>query len=103
MVVLERRAEQGRTHLAAVGFGAVVDNRGAFRLHGLAPGSYTLAVTPPMGANGQTSFAPFYYPGVVQSDRAEWFALRPGEARSGMDLMLRETAPLAKKSRTARA
>jgi protocatechuate 3,4-dioxygenase beta subunit len=93
--ILERRAEQGRARLAVVGFGAMVDDRGAYRLHDLAPGSYTLVVTPPMSVTGQASFAPLYYPGVVQSERAEWITLRPGEARAGMDLLLRETARYA--------
>ena len=32
-----------------------------------------------MSATGQAGFAPLYYPGVVQSERAEWITLRPGE------------------------
>lgn len=81
-----------RERLAAVGFGAIVDDRGAYRLHSLAPGTYTLVVTPPLSG---ASFAPLYYPGVTESARAEWFTLRLGEARSGMDLLLRETTSYA--------
>ncbi len=95
VTLLTHRTGRGESSLMATGTAATVDDRGIFRLHGLAPGSYTLAVTPPISATGQASFAALYYPGVTESSRAEWFTLQPGEARSRVDLLLRETASVA--------
>ena len=71
--------------------GAMTNDRGEFRLFGLAPGEYMLH------ANGQTMqgdkrrHAPVYYPGVVDAASAERVRLLPGQEIANLDFTLRLT------------
>lgn len=72
---------------------ALTDDRGQYRIFGLAPGDYYLKATeslqPPMYSGGGeeyfalqslgAEYAPIYYPGVLQRSQAEAVSLRPGD------------------------
>ena len=87
IVAMTRRGTDTGVRLQAEGDGMELDDRGEFRLYGLVPGLYTLAVVP-TGEPNVASFAPLYFPGVVKADRAEFFELRSGETRSDIQVSL---------------
>lgn len=71
---LVKRSQGGTDMLYSVAT-AQTDDRGEFRLFGLAPGSYYLSAADPAfvsvsSANGVLHYAPTYYPGTTQADRA---------------------------------
>jgi hypothetical protein len=77
---LLRRDEGGR--------GAFTDGRGIYRLHGLFPGTYSVAVVPDESEMDVAAFSPVYWPGFTDPGRAEYFPLAAGEVKTGVDLTL---------------
>jgi len=67
---------------------ALTDDRGLYRLYGLTPGRYTVAVLPDAEPQSGAAFMPLYYPGVAEESRAEFLRLEAGEERDGADLSL---------------
>src|ERR1700691_632727 len=65
--------------LVAVGAPAFTDDRGAYRLYGLAPGRYTVALVPMAEKAGSAAFPPVYFPGTPEPGRAETLSLDPGD------------------------
>ena len=61
------------------------DDRGRYRLHGLPPGHYSVAVIPTRGASG---FPPTFFSGSVDPGRAVFFELKPGETRTSVVLTI---------------
>jgi protocatechuate 3,4-dioxygenase beta subunit len=93
---------------------ATTDDRGVYRIYGLAPGEYVVAAVPrlgpgagaavvtdaevqwaktqngPMPAPGRSaSYAPIYYPGGTDANTAVGITLAAAEERAGVDLPLR--------------
>jgi protocatechuate 3,4-dioxygenase beta subunit len=68
------------------------DDRGEYRLTGLAAGTFAVAVIRAniITTNGQarTNFVLVYYPGTSAPDRAEPVRLQQGEERSGVDFVV---------------
>lgn len=84
---------------------AVTDDRGNYRIFGLAPGEYLVAAVPPAGAVGASStgsmassgaapnsrpvsygYAPVFYPGTPAAENAAWIRVSIGEEHNGIDL-----------------
>ena len=91
---LQVRYENGRAVAHAFGWTRATDDRGRYRLFGLAPGSYLIVaslegmeVTP----KGTTGFAPVYYPGSPQIDAAQMLSVAPNSDLSGTDLTFATT------------
>lgn len=93
VIAVARRVSGGTVSLSQQGAAAFTDDRGAYRLYGMPPGRYTVAVIPEGEQIGSASFSPVYYPGASDGSQAEFFALKPGEQRQHLDLPL--TAPAA--------
>lgn len=93
VIAVARRVSGGTASLIQQGAAAFTDDRGAYRLYGLPPGRYTVAVIPEGEQIGSASFSQVYYPGASDGGQAEFFALKPGEQRQHLDLPL--TAPAA--------
>lgn len=71
----------------------VTDDRGKFRLFGLAPGTYYIAadVGPGFGSGKNAmSYSATYYPGVVDASAASPVTLRAGDEFTGADFPLQE-------------
>jgi hypothetical protein len=68
---------------------ATTNDRGEYRIWGLAPGKYYVRATHPRGAaalqNSQV-YVPIFYPGVSDPSRTQTIELHPGEELSGIDL-----------------
>ncbi|MGA2101430.1 MAG: carboxypeptidase regulatory-like domain-containing protein [Candidatus Sulfotelmatobacter sp.] len=68
------------------------DDRGEFRIWGLAPGQYYLkAINPRSVERGPTPtqvYVPIFYPGVADPAQAQAIELHPGEELSGINLSL---------------
>jgi len=92
VVAVPRRLNQSGFRFAMEGREHRTDDRGYFRIFDLPPGHYTVAVVPEGGAANEIPFAPVYFPGVLEPERAEFFALRPGEVRGGTNLSLLSVA-----------
>lgn len=88
VIAVARRVSGGTVSLIQQGAAAVTDDRGAYRLYGMPPGRYTVAVIPEGEQIGSASFSPVYYPGASDGSQAEFFALKPGEQRQHLDLPL---------------
>jgi len=71
--------------------GAMTNDRGEFRLFGLAPGEYMLYANPQMLQGDQRRHAPVYYPGVVDAAAAERIRILPGQEIVNLDFTLRLT------------
>jgi hypothetical protein len=68
---------------------ATTNDRGEYRIWGLAPGKYYLRATHPRGGAmrpGAQVFVPIFYPGVTDPSRTQPVELRPGDEISGIDL-----------------
>ncbi len=112
--VQQRRMQNGDRILSPVG-GGMTDDRGSYRIYGLAPGEYVVTATPtrqatnarpltdadvdaalrgspmppaPPGAEPNTSFATVYYPGTTRVNDAQPLLLGTGEDRQNVDLRL---------------
>jgi protocatechuate 3,4-dioxygenase beta subunit len=89
---------------------AQTDDRGQYRIFGLAPGEYYIqasdSLVPDFGTAVSQSFwvlrdlgteyAPVYYPGVAQEDQAQLLSLKPGsEVQADFSMQRVKTAELA--------
>ena len=87
VVALSKRFSANGDRLVVEARGAA-DDRGDYRVYGLGPGRYTVAVLPNGQFDDSEVFAPQYFPGVSQPNRAEFFVLKPGDTRSNTDFVL---------------
>ena len=76
----------------------VTDDRGHFRLYGLAPGQYFITAFDPAysrvgDALGQLFYGPTFYPGTVYQDDAQRITLDPGVPREGLQFKLQIIRP----------
>lgn len=83
----------GRKRVVNVGRVLTTNERGAFHLFGLPPGTYYLSATLMSGQNmsdaaTRAGYAPTYYPGTSDITAAETITLTEGEQRSGLTLAL---------------
>lgn len=113
--VTQRKMQNGERVFASGG-SATTDDRGMYRVHGLAPGEYLVAAFPPRrvtasartltdaevdaalrgtpiaapsaGADPDIAFAPVYFPGTTQAENAQPVLLAPGDDRQNLDLRL---------------
>lgn len=67
---------------------AVSDDRGEFRIYGLRPGSYLLAVNAQRNTSSLKSVATLFYPGERQRANGTLFDLLPGQEVSVPDMIL---------------
>lgn len=67
---------------------AISDDRGEFRIYGLRPGSYTVAVNANRNASPMKSLGTLFYPGERESANATTFDLLPGQEVSIPDMVL---------------
>jgi protocatechuate 3,4-dioxygenase beta subunit len=105
--VMLREFRPGQSRLIPVG-SASTDDRGEYRVWGLAPGRYFLAASHVAAADpsaiavpvpelsgeadqSRESYAPTYYPGTVDFSRADAIELGPGEERSCTPLTMTTT------------
>ncbi len=68
---------------------ATTNDRGEYRIWGLAPGKYYVRATHPRGGAvrpGSTIYVPIFYPGVSDLSRTQPIELHPGDEISGIDL-----------------
>lgn len=77
---------------------AVTDDRGDFRLVGLAPGQYYVSASDPAyldvgDKDGQLFYSPTFYPGVVFPDEATRITLDPGVTSERLEFKLRIIRP----------
>jgi hypothetical protein len=114
----QRKMQNGERVVIPTGFGATTDDRGAYRVYGLAPGEYFVTARPqnsaqfaagarpltdaevdaalrgaplpppPPGWDPNMSFATVYYPGTVRGDDAQPVLVATGEDRQNIDLRL---------------
>lgn len=115
VTVTQRKMQNGERVFGGGGT-ATTDDRGMYRVHGLAPGEYLVAAMPlrrvgvdarvltdaevdaalrgsPINATAggpepETAFAPVYFPGTTQADNAQPILLAPGDSRENTDLRL---------------
>jgi hypothetical protein len=78
----------GHSRLAYAGGPVPTDDRGSYRLHGLPPGYYSVAVIATGEADGPEVFASVYFPRSVDPGKAVFFELKPDETRMSADLTL---------------
>lgn len=88
--------ENKRTFVTAAQ--SVTDDRGHYRLYGLAPGQYYVTGFDPAYANvgdelGQLFYGPTFYPGTVYQDDAVRVTLDPGAPIEGLDFKLKIVRP----------
>jgi hypothetical protein len=81
--------------LVGVGSGGITDDTGAYRVYGLAPGSYYVAATSPRNINTPLSiggapvaYASTYFPGTIDAGAAERVSLGPGQEQPNIDFAL---------------
>ena len=77
-----------KRQLSDAGTGTTND-RGEYRIWGLAPGKYYVRATHPRGAAARSSnqvYAPIFYPGVSDPSRTQSMELHPGDEITGIDL-----------------
>ncbi len=93
--VMRYRYMNGRRRMIPAGRFAQSDDIGSFRLFGLAPGAYYVSATMrPMGmmgmnaGEGNTSYAPTYYPGTGSAQQAEAINVGLGAEVSGITFAL---------------
>ena len=114
----QRKVQNGERVVVPTGNGATTDDRGFYRVHGLAPGEYLVTALPlrqgagsaraltdaevdaalrgtplpaqgPSGSDGQTgAYAPVYFPGTTRMNDAQPVLLATGEDRQNIDLRL---------------
>ena len=93
--VLRYLFANGRWQLSpagSVGPAATTDDRGVFRIFGLAPGTYYVQASPntwrARGQRGVRAYAPTFYPGVVELGAAQPIEVAAGEEVTGFDFAL---------------
>lgn len=113
--VTKRRMQNGELVFSSMS-SVTTDDRGMYRIHGLAPGEYLLTALPspqagaparaltdaevdaalrgtPItgsspGADSEMALAPVHFPGTTQADNAQALLLAPGDDRQNLDLRL---------------
>lgn len=88
MIAVVRRRDHGRMRFLLAGEPVPTDDRGRYRLYNLLPGYYSVAVVPIGEATESEVFAPVYFPGVTDPEKAAFVELKPGETRTNVDLAL---------------
>jgi hypothetical protein len=97
--VLRQRYVDGRRELTPLaegietlgnGGGAITDDLGQFRIHGLSPGDYYVSAlfAPPGEAATAAGYPPVYYPGTASIAEARRIRLGIGEQAQNIDLSL---------------
>jgi protocatechuate 3,4-dioxygenase beta subunit len=92
--VLHLRYQAGRRRLVSAGPSRFTDERGRYRLYGLAPGRYVVSA-----AVGQASsddlpgYARAYYPGTASTAEARYVTLGPAEDVDFVDVSMPRTTP----------
>jgi protocatechuate 3,4-dioxygenase beta subunit len=93
-VVLERFVvQEGKRSLRPMGGGGT-DDRGLFRIFGIAPGKYTVsALYRDWGreAHEESTYPRVYFPGTANPNEATRIDVTPGSQLSGIDIALAET------------
>jgi protocatechuate 3,4-dioxygenase beta subunit len=101
--ILEERYFRGRRTLSARGNGSVND-LGEYRIAGLQPGRYFVAVQPraaygpapsrvrPPGQDVDLDYVSVYYPGVFEQSQATAIEIAPGHEARGIDIQVRKVA-----------
>jgi hypothetical protein len=93
---LRARMVQGRRQLQPAGVSDTADDMGAYRVYGLAPGEYYVAVTPGVGGGPLGQGLPIYYPGTADLTLAQGIALGAGgEAVADIQLVAGRTATVS--------
>ncbi len=85
VVAIVRRGIEGSLRYAQSGNPGHTDDNGKYRLHGLPPGRYSVAVVPFRETSG---FAPVFFPGSNSPGEAEFFELKPGETTTSVNLRI---------------
>lgn len=90
--VMRAQMRQGRRQLVTVATADQTDDRGLYRIYGLAPGDYYLAgslrVAPIESTEGAVTYAPTYYPGTGTVAEAQRLTLGAGEEQTGINFVL---------------
>jgi protocatechuate 3,4-dioxygenase beta subunit len=101
--MMEERYFRGRRTLNGRGSGTVND-LGEYRIAGLQPGRYFIAVQPrgdygpaplhvrPPGEEVDRNYVTVYYPGVFEQSQATPLDLEPGQEARGIDIQVRKAA-----------
>ena len=76
---IARRGADGAPRYIQFGNLGHTDDNGKYRLHGLPPGHYSVAVVP---FGRVSNFAPVFFPGSNSPGEAEFLELKPGETTS---------------------
>ncbi len=92
MMALRATRERGRRELMPSSAGST-DDRGEYRIFGLAPGKYYVSATPspsPGGISGEgdEEYVQFFYPGVSDPGQAAPLDLQAGAEMNGVDFRL---------------
>lgn len=69
--------------------GAMTNDRGEFRLFGIAPGEYMLYATTQALQGEKRRYAPIYYPGVLDAASAQHLQVLPGQDIANVDFTFR--------------
>lgn len=86
----------GFTPAPPTGGVSTTDDRGAFRLSGVAPGTYILSAQLPLPNGGyrrqgrRSAYVPAYYPGASDPLGAAWIQVGAGESVTGLTLPMRQ-------------
>lgn len=83
-----RRTINGVTRMVFGGGPVETDDRGSYRIYGLAPGSYSLVLLPDGESPRGVRFGVVYFPGTIDSEAAQFLDITAGESRSGADLTM---------------
>ena len=101
--VMQYRWANGRRRLAAAGRVSQTNDRGEFRVWGLAPGEYYVmgtnserpmfsdAAAAPASETDATGYAPTYYPGTASAEEAQRVPVTTGQDVTGVDFTLLTT------------
>lgn len=88
--LVRRRYVDGRRRLVAQN-GSSTDDRGEFRIFGVAPGDYLMIATLHMmdfGSRDRERYVPTYYPGTPVASEAQRLAIGPAQEVSGIIMAL---------------
>ena len=70
----------------------LTDDRGSYRLYGLAPGRYTVAVVRAAETAGAEVLPLTFFPGAIDPGTAQYFDVRAGDEHTGVDFVITEAA-----------
>jgi hypothetical protein len=98
LTLLRRISQDGQLRLAPAA-GGQSNDRGEFRLAGIAPGKYLLSLQrtggldsiPAQGESTGTAYLPVYFPGVESASEAQSIQLAAGQELASLSLSLRRT------------